>query len=190
MRLGIAHHYGWAVAVTATPDHRVVDRRQISLIEPGVPPAPIHHEGGLHALHRSSGHLDDPALEALVGEVRASVARAASLELNDLAATVDGPIKSISIRGWPLDFPHEIAVQRHAPFESRADSFMYCQLLAQQARLRGWEIHTYDAKTVEQEASERLGDMAHDVLYGPRDMLGPPWSRDHRLALAATVVAF
>jgi hypothetical protein len=45
MRLGIAHHFGWAVAVTASADHRVVDRRRIELIEPGVPTAPIHHEG-------------------------------------------------------------------------------------------------------------------------------------------------
>ena len=28
MRVGIAHHLGWAVAVTATTDHEVVDRLQ------------------------------------------------------------------------------------------------------------------------------------------------------------------
>ena len=32
MRIGIAHHLGWAVAVTAATDHRVVDRRRIELI--------------------------------------------------------------------------------------------------------------------------------------------------------------
>ena len=53
MRLGIAHHLGWATAVTAAADHRVVDRRRIELIEPGLPPAPVHHEGGAHELHRS-----------------------------------------------------------------------------------------------------------------------------------------
>ena len=36
MRVGIAHHFGWAIAVTATADHRVVDRRRIELVEPGV----------------------------------------------------------------------------------------------------------------------------------------------------------
>ena len=45
MRIGIAHHLGWAVAVTAADDHRVVDRRRIELVEPGVATAPIHHEG-------------------------------------------------------------------------------------------------------------------------------------------------
>jgi hypothetical protein len=33
MRLGIAHHLGWAVAVAASADHKVVDRRRIELIE-------------------------------------------------------------------------------------------------------------------------------------------------------------
>jgi hypothetical protein len=44
MRLGIADHFGWAIAVTAFDDHKVVDRRRIELVEPGITPAPIHHE--------------------------------------------------------------------------------------------------------------------------------------------------
>jgi hypothetical protein len=35
MRLGIAHHLGWAIAITASADHEVIDRRRIELIEPG-----------------------------------------------------------------------------------------------------------------------------------------------------------
>jgi hypothetical protein len=41
MRLGIAHHLGRAVAVTASSAHEVVDRRRIELIEPGMPSAPV-----------------------------------------------------------------------------------------------------------------------------------------------------
>jgi hypothetical protein len=37
MRLGIAHHLGWAVAVTVSARYEVVDRRRIELIEPGTP---------------------------------------------------------------------------------------------------------------------------------------------------------
>ena len=84
MRLGIAHHYGWAVAVTASDDHEVVDRRRIELIEPGLPPAPIHHEGGPHELHRQGEPLDDDALATLVAEVRASVVRTTSASLDEL----------------------------------------------------------------------------------------------------------
>jgi arginase len=40
MRLGIADHFGRAVAVTASADHEVVDRRRIELVEAGVTQAP------------------------------------------------------------------------------------------------------------------------------------------------------
>jgi hypothetical protein len=189
MRLGIAHHFGWAVAVTASADHKVMDRRRIELIEPGVPTAPIHHEGGPHLLHRSLDALDDNALAALVADVRSSVARAAAAALDELATALPGPIVSMSLRAWPADFPEDVAIQRRVPYESRADSVMYCQVLAESARERGWVVHLYNSKDVEVEAARILGERAHEVLHGPRAMLGPPWSKDHRMALAATIVA-
>ena len=180
MRLGIAHHLGWAVAVTASVDHRVVDRRRIELIEPGMPTAPIHHEGKT---------LDDTATAALVAQVRASATRTTSAALDELADSLPEPIVSMSLRAWPPDFPDDIAVQRRAPYESHADSIMYRQVLAELAHERGWEVHLYDARDVEGHAVSILGDRADDVLHGPRTTLGPPWARDHRMALAATILA-
>ena len=116
MRVGIADHLGWAVAVTASDDHAVVDRRRIELVEPGLSPAPIHYE---------SSRLGVAATAALVAEVRASVARAASAALDEVAAALAAPIVSLSLRTWPFDFPEEIAVQRRAPYEARADAIMY-----------------------------------------------------------------
>ncbi len=188
MRLGIAHHLGWAVAVTASSDHEVVDRRRVELIEPGLPAAPIHHEGGPHLLHRKGDPLDDAALAALVAQVRASVERATSTALDELSAASPEQIVSMSLRAWPDDFPTDIGTQRRVPYESRADSVMYRQVLAGVGRARGWSIHLYEAKDIEAEAAQILGERADDVLYGPRTALGPPWSKDHRLALAATVV--
>ena len=188
MRLGIAHHFGWAVAVIATEDHEVVDRRRIELIEPDVEPAPIHNQGGAHAFHQQADPLTDDALAALVAEVRASVVRATSASLDQLAEAAPEPIVSMSVRGWPAEFPNDVAVQRRVPYESRADSVMYCQVLAELAGDRGWTVHRYDAKNVEPEAIRRLGERADAVLGGPRQTLGPPWSKDHRMALAATIV--
>lgn len=188
MRLGIAHHLGWAVAVTASADHVVVDRRRMELIEPGLPNAPIHHEGGPHLLHRHSEPLDDDALAALVAQVRASVVRATSAALDDLAGALPESIVSMSLRAVPAGFPAEIAVQRRVPYESRADSVMYLQVLAELGRDRGWATHFYEAKQVADDAAHRLGDRADEVLRGPRATLGPPWTKDHRTALAATVV--
>ena len=188
MRLGIAHHYSWAVAVTASADHKVVDRRRMQLIEPGVSRAPIHHEGGPHLVHRSAEPLDDKGVTALVASVRASVLRAASAALDELATALPEPIVSMSLRAWPADFPEDIAVQRRASYESRADSVMYCQVLAELARERGWTVQFYNAKDVVDEAFRILGERADEVLHGPRAALGPPWSKDHRMALAATIV--
>ena len=180
VRLGIAHHFGWAVAVTASADHEVVDRRRIELIEPGMATAPIHHEGKA---------LEDDALAVLVAQVRASATRATAAALDDLVTGLPEPIVSMSLRAWSPDFPEDLATQRRVPFESRADSVMYRQVLADVARARGWGLHLYDAKDVEDEAVSILGGRADEVLNGPRATLGAPWSKDHRMALAATIVA-
>ncbi len=180
MRVGIAHHFGWAVAVTATADHRVADRRRIELVEPGTPAAPVHSDGA---------GLDDAALAQLVARVRASAVRATAAALDELAAAVTEPIVSLSLRAWPLDFPADIAVVRRVPYEARADSVMYRQVLDDVARARGWDVHVFEAKDVERQASRVLGERATEVLHGPRSTLCPPWTKDHRTALAATVVA-
>ena len=179
MRLGIADHFGWAVAVTASADHAVVDRRRIELVEPGVTPAPIHYE---------SRRLDVAGTAALVARVRASVLRAASAALDEIAGALPEPIVSMSLRAWPMDFPDDIAVQRRVPYESRADAIMYRQILAELAHDRGWNVHLYQAKDVIGQAVGLLGDRPDEVLQGPRATLGPPWTKDHQMALAATIV--
>ena len=180
MRLGIADHLGWAVAVTADSDHEVADRRRIELVEPGVSQAPIHYD---------RGRLDVAGAEALVATVRASGMRAGAAALDELAAALPAPVVSISLRRWPPDFPDDIAVQRRPPYEARADAIMYRELLAELAHERGWEVHCYDARHVEAQAAAVLGARADAVLRGPRAALGPPWTRDHRTALAAAVMA-
>jgi hypothetical protein len=180
MRVGIADHLGWAVAVTASADHEVVDRRRIELIEPGLSAAPIHYE---------SARLGVAETAALVAAVRASVARAASAALDELAGALAAPVLSISLRAWPLDFPDDIAVQRRVPYEARADAIMYRQELSELARARDWDVHLYDAKAVVGQAVSLLAGRAEEVLERPRATLGPPWTKDHRVALGAAIVA-
>jgi hypothetical protein len=177
--VGIADHFGWAVAVTASSDYEVVDRRRIELIEPGMTAAPIHYDG-----HR----LDVAGMTELVTKVRASVVRATAAALDNIAAALPEPVVSISLRTWPPDFPDDIAVQLRAPYEARADAIMYRQILADLAHTRNWKVQLYDAKQVEAQAVGILTDRADDVLHGPRATLGPPWTKDHRIALAATIV--
>jgi hypothetical protein len=179
VRVGIADHLGWAVVVTASADHEVVDRRRIELVEPGLTAAPIHYE---------SWRLDVAETATLVAEVRASVVRATSAAFDELAAALPGPVEWIALRDWPSDFPDDVAVQRRPPYEARADAIMYRQVLAEVAEARGWGVRRYNAKDVGARAIGVLGTTADEVLRGPRARLGPPWTKDHRTALAATIV--
>jgi hypothetical protein len=180
MHLGLADHLGWAVAVTASADGTVVDRRRLQLVGPGVSPAPIHYD---------RGRLDLAAAAALVAEVRTSIRRTAARALDELAATLPSPPASMSLRAWPSDFPEDLAVLTRSPWEARADAVMYRQELSELAHARSWPVHLYDARSVEGQAAALLGERARDVLHGPRAALGPPWTRDHRVALAAAIVA-
>ena len=49
-------------------------------------------------------------------------------------------------------------------------------------------VEFYDAKTAEADAATLLSGRANEVLRGPRDRLGPRWTKDYRTALAATVL--
>lgn len=179
MRVGIADHFGWAVAVVASADFAVVDRRRIELIEPGLSAAPIHYE---------SKSLDEAGTAALIAEVRASVGRATAASLDELERALSEPVVSIALRALPKDFPEDLAALRRPPWEARADAVMYRQVLVDAATARGWRVHFYDAKSVVAQAAAIVGERADEVLVGPRSTLGPPWAKDHRVALAATIV--
>ena len=180
MHLGIAHHFGWAVAVTVDRDAALVDRRRIELVEPGVAVAPIHSEGKT---------LDDAGAAALVAEVRASAARATGAALDALAAAIGAPIATISLREWDPDFPTDLLTLRRVPYEARADSVMYREVLAEEAAARGSSVVLFDARTVEADTREVLGPGADQVLRAPRDQIGPPWGKDQRVAYAAAILA-
>lgn len=98
-------------------------------------------------------------------------------------------IISISLLDRPDDFRTEIVEQRRTPFESQADSVMYRQVFAAAAASRGWVEQRFSASTVDAAAAEILGARAEEVLHGQRKLLGAPWNKDHRTALAEIVVA-
>ena len=179
MRIGVADHLGWAVVVAADDAHRVVDRRRIALIGPDCSEAPVHYDRGAST---------DDEVARRIAEARASIREVAGSELDDLADALPGPVRSLHLRSWPTDFPTAIEVVRRSPWEARADAVMYRQVLADLAADRGWDVVTYEAKHIEADATALLGDRAAAVLHGPRDALGAPWAKDHRTALAATIV--
>ena len=67
---------------------------------------------------------------------------------------------------------------------------MYRKALAAAAEARGWAVHWYDTRKVFAAASKalRIEDLEAHFLQ-MRSSIGPPWGKDHKLAMAAAIVA-
>jgi hypothetical protein len=180
--VGVVEQASRAVLVTLSSDGRLLDRREVDLIEPGLSSHPHHHEGSW-AVGR---YLDTPgakklslaAAVKLVDKVRASAERGAKKTLAAVAATVDEPIAAIVLRECPpLPDSTEARIRDHRA-QTYADSVMYRQALAAAARARGWSVRWYDKEKLKPAAPllQKLGKAA-----------GPPWRAQHKLAAAAAL---
>jgi hypothetical protein len=181
--IGVSDHGGWAVLVTVAGDGMLLDRRRVELVDEGLPKIPHHSEGQRLPL--------DEAV-ALVERVRVSAERHAKLRLDEVEMAVPGriSIQGVALRQCPV-LPLTIA-ERIKDYRAQnvADWVMYRKALAAAAEARGWAVHWYDAKKVLDTASHalRIGDIEAHFLQLRRS-IGPPWGKDHRVAMAATIVA-
>jgi hypothetical protein len=182
------------VLVTIAPDGKLLDRRQITLTDRGLPTHPHHHEGSW-AVGR---YLNSPwartisLAEAvvLVERVRASAERGAREGLESLAAAVSVPIASIAIRVCPKLPPTTEERIKDNRAQTFADSVMYREALAAAAEARGWSVHWYDRERVFRDAAEALGcEDVEAFLHEMRRSVGPPWQAKHKLAAAAAIAA-
>jgi hypothetical protein len=179
--IGVSDHGGWAVLVTAAGDGTLLDRRRVELVDEDLPKIPHHSEGQKLPL--------DEAV-ALVERVRASAERHAKLRLDAVAMTSPGRIRGVALRECPK-LPPTIA-ERIKDYRAQnvADWVMYRRALAAAAEARGWPVHWYDAKKVLEAASEALHIKDLDAHFLQlRKSVGPPWGQDHRVAMAAAIVA-
>lgn len=177
--VGAADHGGRTILVTVAKDGTFVDRREIDLVEAGLPRHPHHHEG--QRLSRREG-------VKLVERARASADRKAREGLEALAAAVPARIVAIAIRKCP-ELPPTIA-ERIADYRAQcvADSVMYRHALADAASSRGWSVDWYDARSVFVEAARALDLKTIDPhLAEVGRSLGPPWRKDHKIAIAAAL---
>jgi hypothetical protein len=179
--VGVADHAGWAVLVIVGSGGRLLDRRKVELVEAGVPSMPHHHDAQGLAL---------PQAAALVARVRESAQRQARRRFEELAAAVAAPIVGVALRQCqPL--PETLAERlRDYRAQNVADWVMYRKVLAEAAAERGWRVHWYDSKRVFDEAARALGKESLDALLKTTGAaVGPPWQKDHRLAMAAAIAA-
>lgn len=179
--IGVSDHGGWAVFVIADGNGALLDRRRVELVDEGLPKIPHHSEG--------QGLPIDQAVE-LVERVRASAERHAKLVLDAVAAEVAGSILGIALRQCP-ELPPTIA-ERITNYRAHnvADWVMYRKELAAAAEARGWPVHWYDPRQVQDRASKAMGVEKLDSHFAQlRRSIGPPWGQDHKMAMAAAIAA-
>ncbi|HEX8801057.1 MAG TPA: hypothetical protein VF772_20710 [Terriglobales bacterium] len=178
--IGVSDHGGWAVLVTVARDGTLLDRRRVDLVDEGLPKLPHHSEGQRLPL--------DEAVE-LAERVRVSAERHAGLALD--AVTMAMPrILGVTLRKCQ-HLPPTIA-ERIKDYRAQnvADWVMYRKALASAAEARGWPVHWYDAKKVLGAASQALSvENLNAHFVHVRRAVGPPWDKDHKLAMAAAIVA-
>jgi hypothetical protein len=165
--------------MTVARDGRLIDRRRVELVDGLLPKFPHHHEG-------QSLPVDEAV--ALVERVTRSANACATACLEKLAATVSMPIAGIAIRACP-PLPATVA-KRLSDYRAQnvADSVMYREALARAAKARGWTVQWYRASSILAEADSALGRRTiEDLLEKTGAAIGPPWQKDHRLAMAAAL---
>jgi hypothetical protein len=178
--IGVSDHGGWAVLVTVADDGTLLDRRRVELVGEDLPRLPHHHDGqGLP--------VDEAVL--LVERVRVSAERHAVLAFDAVTAAVPR-ILAVALRECP-QLPPTIAERiRDYRAQNVADWVMYRKALASAAVARGWPVHWYNAKSVLDAASQALPARNLDAHFlEVRRAFGPPWDKDHKLAMAAAIVA-
>jgi hypothetical protein len=178
--IGVSDHGGWAVLMTVACDGTLLDRRRVELVGEGLPKIPHHSEG--------QGLPLDEAVD-LVERVRVSAERHAVLALDAVTMAVPH-VLGIALRKCP-PLPPTIAERiKDYRAQNNADWVMYRKALAYAAEARGWPVHWYDSKSVMGAARQalRVEDLDAHFLQ-VRKAVGPPWNNDHKLAMAAAVVA-
>jgi hypothetical protein len=179
--IGVSDHGGWAVLVTVAADGKLLDRRRVELVDDDLPKIPHHSEGQALPI--------DQAV-ALVERVRVSAERHSKLVLDAVATRAPARILGVALRQCQ-ELPPTIA-ERIKDYRAQnvADWVMYRKALAAAAEARGWAVHWYDAKKVFHAASEALRIEDFDAHFLQlRRSIGPPWNTDHKLAMAAAIVA-
>lgn len=177
----MADHWGWAILVTVAHDGTFLDRRRVELVAADLPKYPHHHDA-----------QKLPVAEAveLVARVTRSAEVCAEACLEALAASLATTIDAIALRACPplpATVPERLT---NYTAQNVADSVMYRQALARAATARGWAVHWFEAKHVMARAASALGRRSiDDLLEKTGAELGRPWTKDHRLAMAAAIAA-
>jgi len=182
--IAIANHNGWAVFVRVVARNGnpvVIDRGRMELIDPGLPNQPYEHE---------TLDLDMARAEELVREVRESAVHCAQRALARLRSSKSENV-SLALRAALLPSLPTVA-EAHASnhVKSRADAMLYHNALCAAASSLRIPVHLIargEERRLAAEALKASEERLDQWLAGLREILGPPWQKDHRDAAARAI---
>jgi hypothetical protein len=177
------------VVCVAAPDNVpvVIARRRVTLIDPGVPTMPYHHEARA---------MTDAAADALIARVRGSIAAHASEAVKRVVAefTPAHDVVSLVIRKPPFDdLPDTYSPVRESySLMCAADGMMYQLAICRAAREQGLDVQLCrrgeETSWAARELDVKPGAIETFVNHTGRPD-GPPWAQEHRRAYAAAIAA-
>ena len=188
--ISVAEHTGWAHLLCVSLQGGrpvVIERRRVTLIEPGLPTQPYEHD--------TRAIREDDA-EALVARVRRSIAACTTQALervvNELAPACH--VVALAIRKPPFPRIPSSVREVHESYQllCSADGMLYQEAFCRAAKRQGLEVRLY-------RRGEEIGQAATSVGVQPGEIeefvtrigrpAGPPWTQDHRRAYAAGIAA-
>ena len=165
----------------------VVERRRVTLIEPGLPTQVYEHD--------TVAMREDDA-EALVARVRKSIAGCTSLALERMVSEL-APlcrIVALAIRKPPFpQIPNSVrAVHASYQMKCAADGMLYQGALCHAATRQGLEVRLCQRGEEVDLAAASIGaspDEIEEFVTRTGRPAGPPWTQEHRHAYAAGIAA-
>jgi hypothetical protein len=183
----VAEHAGWAEIVCvgargAVPT--VVERRRVTLIDPGLPTQPYHHD---------SLSMTEVEANALIARVRQSIAARAREALRRLVTELGPAHAVVALAIWKPPFPalpETVASAWGSQLLYSADGMLYQLAICSAARQLGLHLDIYPRGQETSLAAQQLGvipeALEHFVGHTGRPV-GPPWRQEHRRAYAAGI---
>jgi hypothetical protein len=186
--VGVADHTGWALLVCAAAvngEPVVVDRREVRLVDAGVPAQPYEHD--------TSALAEDEA-ESLIRTVKRSIAARTAHVFEQLGRDLSPTyrVAALSIREPTLERLPASVTEARASYHvrNRADGMLYHSAICAAARKQGWDVVLHRRGEELARAAAALHATEDDVarfLGALRKSLRPPWSAEHRQAFAAAI---